>query len=161
MADLIKVTLSKKTVLKYNLADNLCTFNGDATQIRQIVMNLIINASEAIGDKSGVIVLSTGLMNCDRAYFGTTSESQRTKREAPLSEGFYVYFEVTDTGCGMDAEIIKKIFDPFFTTKFTGRGLGMSSVLGILRSHNAAIDIVGRSVKAQSSRPSSMRMNPA
>ncbi len=102
-------------------------------------MNLITNASEAIGDRSGVIRLTTGVMKCDRAFFEETNEILYAGFDDPLPEGRYVYFQVADTGCGMDAETIEKIFDPFFTTKFTGRGLGMSAVLGIVRSHRGAI----------------------
>ena len=139
MAHLLKVSISKKAALKYDLAKNLPTFNGDPTQIRQIIMNLITNASEAIGDRSGVIRLTTGVMKCDRAFFEETNEILYAGFDDPLPEGRYVYFQVADTGCGMDAETIEKIFDPFFTTKFTGRGLGMSAVLGIVRSHRGAI----------------------
>ncbi len=140
ISHLLKVSISKKSVLKHNLAENLPTFDGDVTQIRQVIMNLITNASEAIGDKSGVISLSTGTMNCDRAYFDDVNEVVRAGLEPP-PEGVYTYIEVADTGCGMDAETIEKVFDPFFTTKFTGRGLGMSAVLGIVRGHKGALKI--------------------
>ncbi len=141
MAHLLEVSISKKALLKYNLAENLPTIAGDVTQIRQIIMNLIINASEAIGDESGVIALSTGAKDCDRAYLDNVNENLLASSDEPLTEGIYTYIEVTDTGCGMDAGTIKKIFDPFFTTKFTGRGLGMSAVLGIIRGHGGAIKI--------------------
>jgi signal transduction histidine kinase/ActR/RegA family two-component response regulator len=141
ISHLLEVSISKKSVLKHNLAENLPTFDGDVTQIRQVIMNLITNASEAIGDKSGVISLSTGAMGCDRAYLNDINEVVRASLDEPLPEGVYTYFEVADTGCGMDAETIEKIFDPFFTTKFTGRGLGMSAVLGIVRGHKGALKI--------------------
>ena len=141
MAHLLDVSVSKKAVLKYNFADNLPTFDGDATQIRQIIMNLITNASEAIGDESGVIALSTGAMDCDRAYLDGVHEILLAGMDEPLPDGLYVYLEVADTGCGMDAETIGKVFDPFFTTKFTGRGLGMAAVLGIVRGHRGAIKV--------------------
>ena len=141
MAHLLDVSISKKAILKYNFADNLPTFDGDATQIRQIIMNLITNASEAIGNTSGVIALSTGAVDCDREYLDTVDKTLQAGRDEPLSEGMYVYLEVADTGCGMDPETIEKIFDPFFTTKFTGRGLGMAAVQGIVRGHNGAINI--------------------
>lgn len=134
MAHLLAVSVSKKAVLKYNFAENLPVFDGDATQIRQVIMNLITNASEAIGDKSGVIALSTGAMDCDGAYLKDIRINEY------LPEGTYVYIEVADTGCGMDSATIDKIFDPFFTTKFTGRGLGMSAVLGIVNGHKGAIN---------------------
>ena len=141
ISHLLEVSISKKSVLKHNLAENMPTFDGDVTQIRQVIMNLITNASEAIGDKSGVISLSTGAMGCDRAYLNDINEVVRASLDEPLPEGVYTYFEVADTGCGMDAETIEKIFDPFFTTKFTGRGLGMSAVLGIVRGHKGALKI--------------------
>ncbi|MFC1572559.1 PAS domain S-box protein [Candidatus Eisenbacteria bacterium] len=141
MAHLLEVSISKKVVLKYNFAENLPPFDGDVTQIRQIVMNLITNASEAIGDKSGVIALSTGAMRCDRAYLDDVNEVLLAGLDEPLCEGIYTYLEVADTGGGMDAETEEKVFDPFFTTKFTGRGLGMSAVLGIVRGHKGALKI--------------------
>ncbi|HHH76453.1 MAG TPA: PAS domain S-box protein [Phycisphaerae bacterium] len=141
MSHLLDVSISKKAVLKYNYADNLPTFEGDTTQIHQIIMNLITNASEAIGDKSGVIALSTGAMDCDQIYFDSVDEIVRASLDEPLAEGLYVYLEVADTGCGMDVETVSRIFDPFFTTKFTGRGLGMAAVLGIVRGHGGAIKI--------------------
>jgi CheY-like chemotaxis protein len=101
--------------------------------MRQIIMNLVINASEAIGDRSGAITLRTGAAHCDRAALGETYLGDE------LPEGLYVYVEVADNGCGMAAETRAKIFDPFFTTKFTGRGLGLAAVLGIVRGHHGAI----------------------
>jgi len=141
MGHLLEVSISKKAILKYDFADNLPAFDGDVTQIRQIIMNLIINASEAIGDKSGVIALSTGSMDCDQAYLDNINQTLLAGLDSPLTEGTYVYFEVADTGCGMDAETIGKIFDPFFTTKFTGRGLGMAAVLGIVRGHSGGLQV--------------------
>ncbi len=141
ISHLLEVSISKKAILKYNFAENLPTFDGDVTQIRQIIMNLITNASEAIGDRSGIIALSTGAMDCDRAYLDGLNEVLRSSLDEPLPEGIYTYFEVADTGCGMNAETIEKIFDPFFTTKFTGRGLGMSAVLGIVQGHKGALKI--------------------
>ena len=141
MTHLLDASISKKAVLKYDFIDNLPTIKGDATQIRQVVMNLISNASEAIGDKDGVIAVSTGVIDCDRAHLDSVDETLRVGLGKPLPEGAYVYLEVADDGCGMDAETTKKIFDPFFTTKFTGRGLGMAAVLGIVRGHDGAIKI--------------------
>jgi len=128
-------------VLNYHFTDNLPFFDGDATQIRQVIMNLIINASEAIGDQSGVITLSTGSMYCDRSYLERIEPDVLVALDEPLVEGVYVYLEVADTGSGMDAETIRKVFDPFFTTKFTGRGLGMSATMGIVRGHKAGVKI--------------------
>lgn len=141
MAHLLDVSISKKVVLKHNFADNLPTFNGDEAQIRQVIMNLIINASEAIGKQDGVITLSTGAMYCDSSYLEGVDASMGTAVDESFTEGAYVYLEVADTGCGMDDETIEKIFDPFFTTKFTGRGLGLSATSGIVRGHKGAIKI--------------------
>ena len=141
MAHLLEVSISKNAVINYNLSDNLPTFDGDVTQIRQVMMNLLTNASEAIGEKNGVITVSTGVIDCDQAYLDSVNEVLRASLDKPLPEGTYLYIEVADTGCGMDADTIGKIFDPFFTTKFTGRGLGMSAVLGIVTGHKGAIRI--------------------
>ncbi len=141
IGQLLAVSISKKTVIKYQLTPNLPPFDGDVTQINQVIMNLITNAAEAIGDASGVITLSTGAMRCDREYLDDINEVLRAGLDEPLAEGLYTYFEVADTGIGMEAEIIEKVFDPFFTTKFTGRGLGMSAVLGIIRGHKGALKI--------------------
>ena len=135
MAHMLKVSISKKAILKYNFNKNLPPIEADATQIRQVIMNLITNASEAIGDRSGVISISTGAMETDRAYL------QETYLDEGLPEGLYVTLEVADTGCGMSESIQARLFDPFFTTKFTGRGLGMAAVLGIIRGHRGAIRI--------------------
>jgi PAS domain S-box-containing protein len=135
MMHILEVSISKKIILRLNLSTGLPPVEVDATQIRQVLMNLMINASEAIGEKSGVIAISTGTMQCDRSYLASAWLDEG------LPEGFYIYVEVADTGCGMDSETISKIFDPFFTTKFTGRGLGMAAVLGIVRGHRGAIRI--------------------
>jgi len=135
MGHMLEVSISKKAQLKYNFTTPLPSVEADATQIRQIVMNLVINASEAIGDENGVIAISTGCIECDRAYL------KNAWLNSDLAEGLYVYLEVADTGCGMDKETLAKIFDPFFTTKFSGRGLGMAAVLGIIRGHKGSIQI--------------------
>ena len=146
MAQMMEVSISKKVMLRYEFAPNLPAITGDATQLRQVILNLVINASEAIGDASGVIAISTSYMECDRAYL---SESWIDDR---LPEGPYLVLEVADTGCGIDRDIIPKIFDPFFTTKFTGRGLGMAAVLGIVRGHKGAIKIYSEKGKGSTFR---------
>ncbi len=132
MARLLKVSISKKSLLKLDLLKDLPLIDADPAQIRQIVMNLIINASEAIGEQSGVITVSTGITTCDpespcEAYIGNDTP-----------EGEFVFLQISDTGCGMDRDTQQRIFEPFFTTKFTGRGLGLSAVLGIIRAHKGA-----------------------
>jgi PAS domain S-box-containing protein len=135
MAHLLSAAISKKAVLRYDLMAGLPAVEGDATQLRQVVMNLIINASEALGDESGVITVRTGAMEADRAYLAATWAGES------VEPGRFVYLEVADTGCGMDEAARSRIFDPFFTTKFTGRGLGLAGVLGIVRSHHGAIRV--------------------
>jgi PAS domain S-box-containing protein len=136
LSHLFEFSISKKTALQYHFAENLPAIDGDAAQIRQVVMNLILNASESLEGREGTVGIATGTRVCDRAFF-----SGGLTKEVPPA-GTYVYLEVSDTGCGMDAEKQSKIFDPFFTTKFTGRGLGLAAVLGIVRSHKGAIHVV-------------------
>ena len=135
MTQLLRVSISKKAVLRSRLESELPAVDADPAQIRQVVMNLITNASDAIGDANGMITVSTGQMDCDRQYLS------HTYLDEDLPEGRYVFIEVSDTGCGMDPETRSRLFDPFFTTKFTGRGLGMAAVLGILRGHRGAIQV--------------------
>lgn len=132
---MLKVSVSKKAELRLRLEKGLPPVEADATQIHQVVMNLVINASEAIGDKAGVISISNGLVHLRRDDFGEMFMASY------LNEGDYVVLEVSDTGCGMDRETLAKVFDPFFTTKFTGRGLGLAAVLGIVRGHKAALKV--------------------
>jgi len=131
---LLEVSLDKGVVIKYALARTLPLVEADEAQMQQLIMNLVTNANEAIEGKSGVISISTGVMHADAAYL------LDCYGDHPLP-GRYAYVEVSDTGCGMDAETQAKIFDPFFTTKFTGRGLGMSAVLGIVRGHQGALKL--------------------
>jgi PAS domain S-box-containing protein len=135
MLHMLRVSISKNAIMKLNFSPNLPSVDADASQLRQVVMNLVVNASEAIGERSGVITISTGAMDCDRQYL---SESWLDEQ---LPEGMYVFIEVADSGVGMDAETRTRIFDPFFTTKFTGRGLGLAAVLGIVRGHRGAIKV--------------------
>lgn len=135
LAQLLQVSVSKKCALKYDLPSDLPKITGDGAQISQILMNLIINASEAIGDKTGMIEISIGIENCDRDYI------KENYLDENLATGKYVCLKVSDTGSGMTEEAQSKLFDPFFTTKFTGRGLGMSAVLGIVISHKGAIKV--------------------
>jgi len=135
MVHLIEVSIEKNVVIKYHMADYLPAVEADIAQLQQIILNLITNANEAIGKRSGVISFTTGVMHADAQYL------HESFCDDGVPEGRFAYFEVSDTGCGMDAETIEKMFDPFFTTKFTGRGLGMSAVLGIIRGHRGAIRV--------------------
>ncbi len=132
---LLKTVIAKNAVLKLSLTQDLPTVEVDASQVRQVVMNLVTNASDAIEKKSGVITITTGVMEADHEYLS------ETYLDDDLPAGFYTYLEVSDTGCGMDRETRACLFDPFFTTKFTGRGLGMAAVLGIVRGHRGAIKV--------------------
>ncbi len=135
MTELLAVSLSKKAALKCHLADELPPIRADAAHIRQVIMNLVTNASEALGDQSGTISITTGCIECDRKCL------EDTWLEEELPAGTYVHLDVADTGCGMDGETLRRIFDPFFSTKFTGRGLGLAAVLGIVRRHHGAIKV--------------------
>ena len=135
MISLFKASISKKAILNLNLKESLPPMRGDPSQIRQVVMNLVINASEAIGERSGVVTVSTGIMECAHDYLAEGYLDEN------LAEGTYVWLEISDTGCGMDHETQRRIFEPFFTTKFTGRGLGLSAVLGIVRGHRGTLRV--------------------
>lgn len=135
MTHMLEVSVSKKAVLRYDLCSDLPLIEADASQLRQVIMSLVTNASEAIGDHSGVISVRTGTMLCDGPYLADSWVGDRHP------EGAYAFLEVSDTGCGMDEETRKKAFDPFFSTKFMGRGLGLAAVLGIVRSHSGAIKV--------------------
>ena len=122
MIDLVKVSISKNAVLKVDLPEDLPAVWANAAQIRQVVMNLVINASEALGENEGHISVTA-----EPVFSGSGCDGVRLK--------------VTDTGCGITDEIRSKMFDPFFTTKFAGRGLGLSVVQGIVRSHGGVLEV--------------------
>lgn len=138
MITMLKSTLPQNAVIKPGLQTNIPFITADASQIRQIVMNLIINASEAIGKEQGEIKVS---LTSTTVIAGQADKDYHGKAIPP---GIYVCLEVTDTGCGMDEATKKRIFEPFYTTKFTGRGLGMSAVLGIILSHKGALQLISQ-----------------
>ncbi len=130
---LLRVSIPKNIQFVLRLADELPAVEGDPGQLQQVVMNLLTNAAEAVSSPGGVVTLSTGSLRADaellsRAYLQENREP-----------GSYVFLEVADNGSGMKPETISNIFDPFFTTKFTGRGLGLAMVLGIVRGHQGNI----------------------
>ncbi len=125
--------IPKTVTLNLVLDRQLPSIKADAGQMQQIVMNLITNAAESIGEQRGAITVTTGVELCDAACL----RQSRLEEKPPAGE--FVYLQVADDGCGMDEEIRHRLFDPFFTTKFTGRGLGLSAVLGIVRGHGGAI----------------------
>jgi CheY-like chemotaxis protein len=133
---LLKAGIAKGVQLRTSLCDAPAVIEADVGQMQQVIMNLVLNAAEAIGDRSGYVTISTG--------FETLSgEEARYARftAAELTAGRYVFVEVSDDGSGMDEETISKVFDPFFTTKFVGRGLGLAALLGIVRGHKGGIDV--------------------
>ena len=132
---LFEVSISKKIQIEYSLSSQLPAIEGDATQIEQIVMNLIINSAEAIGTNPGHIKIITSSRHCDHFLLSGTWLQQ------DLPEGPYVCIEVQDTGCGMDTITLSRIFDPFFSTKFPGRGLGLAALLGIVRRHRGTLKV--------------------
>ena len=141
IAHLLEATIPKGVQLRLELAQNLPAVEADVAQVQQIVMNLVLNGAEAIGEANGTVLVATGCQDVDARYAVDTVGSER------LREGRYVFVEVHDTGCGIEPDVQAKIFDPFFTTKFHGRGLGLAAVLGIVRAHKGAIKVysaVGR-----------------
>ena len=135
MKPLFSAIVSKKATVEYNYPDNLPPIYGDAIQLHQVLMNLITNASEALGESPGKIVIQIKVVDLSQEHI---KESYFLE---PVEPGKYICLEVSDTGCGMSKEMITKIFDPFFSTKFAGRGLGLASVLGIVRGHKGTINV--------------------
>lgn len=138
---LLRVSIARSANLNLDLGKELPGVKADATQLRQIVMNLVLNAVDALAGRNGEIRIRTSVASIDRPLL------TRCVTGAGLPEGEYVTLEISDTGCGMSADVLNKIFDPFFTTKVSGRGLGLAAVLGIVRGHNGAMQVesaVGR-----------------
>jgi two-component system cell cycle sensor histidine kinase/response regulator CckA len=135
MRDMINVFVSRKTTLKFDIAPRLSLIEAEEAQIRQVILNLVINASEALTDEPGAVSVSVG-----QKSFRRNSISGAVFGEH-LPEGTYVYLEVKDSGLGMKEDTLERIFDPFFTTKSVGRGLGLSTVLGIVKGHKGAISV--------------------
>ncbi len=135
MIPLVESSISKKAILDTDLPADLPMIEGDPGQIRQVLVNLVTNAAEALGEESGRIRISAGTVERDLPALG------RSYLGDGLAAGEYVVLEVSDTGCGMDRETREKIFDPFFSTKFTGRGLGLAAVLGIVRGHRGTLEV--------------------
>ena len=136
MAQLLETSMSKKATLTFSFEDDLPAVEGDVTQIRQVVMNLLINASDALGTDSGSIAVRIGTAR------GEEIDPARAQQPGvELSAEKYLVLEVADTGCGMDLATRERIFEPFYTTKHEGRGLGMAAVLGIVRAHGGLIQV--------------------
>jgi len=141
MKNLISSAVSKHIKVGYNLKDELPVILCDPTQIKQVLINIVINASEAIEEDHGTITISTGTTRPEEERGGILRPSAEGATEDPGPRGECVYLEVADTGSGMSDEVKTRIFEPFFTTKFTGRGLGMAAVEGIVRGHRGLIKI--------------------
>lgn len=132
---MLQPAFKKNVCFQYQLGSDVPEVTGDEGKLQQIVMNLVVNAVEAIGDGQGTVKVGLGKATVlpgeePADFFGNS-----------IAAGAYACLEVTDTGCGMDEQTQKRIFEPFFTTKFTGRGLGMSAMIGIIRSHHGALQL--------------------
>jgi PAS domain S-box-containing protein len=143
MGQLMEPAVSKKAHLSLRLPPSLPVVQGDPGQIRQVVMNLLMNASDSLEGRPGTITVSAGARE-------VTGADLPDLVGGPPTPGSYVFLEVVDTGCGMDDATLARIFEPFFTTKFTGRGLGLASTLGIVRAHAGMIAV--RSAPGQGTR---------
>jgi PAS domain S-box-containing protein len=142
-AEIFRSSIARTTSLSLKLAATIPLISADEGQLRQVIMNLITNASEAMESRPGVLTLSTGMMHCDADYLSQTLIEPRP------DPGWFAWLEVADQGVGMDGETLHRLFDPFFSTKFTGRGLGMAAVQGIVRGHGG--EIMVESVPGQGS----------
>jgi two-component system cell cycle sensor histidine kinase/response regulator CckA len=136
ISSLIQSSISRKVQIRLELADDLPSIEADSGQLQQVIMNLIINGAEAIGENVGLVVCTTAAQTIDEAYIGALGAEGRY-----IAPGHYVMLEVHDSGSGIDEAALPRIFEPFFTTKFTGRGLGLAAVSGIVQGHKGAIKV--------------------
>jgi PAS domain S-box-containing protein len=153
--ELLQISSSKNAILETDLVERLPPVNGDVTQLRQVIVNLITNASEALGKRKGTISVRTGVLAVNRAYIADTYGT------ADPAEGEYVYLEVADNGSGMDEGTRARIFDPFYTTKVSGTGLGLAAALGIAQGHHGVIKITSEPGKGTTFRVLLPRAQPA
>ncbi|MFZ1375837.1 MAG: PAS domain S-box protein [Geothrix sp.] len=135
VADLVKVSIAKKVSLHFSLQEDLPLVEADEAQLQQVILNLVTNASDAIGDREGEIRVSTCARVLDETFISGTFPGQG------LAPGLYAVLEVGDTGVGMTPEVLSRIFDPFYTTKPAGHGLGLSAIQGIIRGHRAGLKV--------------------
>jgi PAS domain S-box-containing protein len=135
LLDLLRASVSEKCTIEPDLEASLPRVDGDPSQVCQVILNLVMNASEAMTEGAGTVAIRTGTVDAEAAdllgSFGA----------ADLPAGKYVFLEVSDQGVGMSASVRQRVFDPFFTTKLSGRGLGLASVLGIVRSHGGTVEV--------------------
>jgi PAS domain S-box-containing protein len=140
ISSLVRTSIPKNVQLRLELREDMPFIEADSSQLQQLVMNLVINGAEAIpADENGTVLVTTRVQNVDEHYLLNTLGGP-----PELGAGTYVSLEVHDTGCGMDEATLAHIFDPFFTTKFTGRGLGLAAVQGIVRTHKGTMKIYSR-----------------
>ncbi len=132
-ADLLRTAASTSVMVELELPEGLPAQLGDEAQLQQVVMNLVTNAAEATVGQPGLVRITTGVRLCDQEYLAASLLEEKAE------PGSFLFLEVCDNGCGMDGDTIARLFEPFFTTKFTGRGLGMSAVMGIMKSHHGAL----------------------
>ncbi|MBI2422550.1 MAG: response regulator [Candidatus Hydrogenedentes bacterium] len=144
MAQLLEVSISKKIALNYDIPGPVASVEADVTQMRQVIMNLIINAADAIGGQPGTITVRVRGQQCDMAYLNAVNAGE------VLKPGHYILLEISDTGCGMDEATQHRIFDPFFSTKDKGHGLGLAAVMGIVVGHGGALKVYSESGKGTS-----------
>jgi PAS domain S-box-containing protein len=133
---IVQASISRKITIRRDVPDKCPTIQADITQLQQLVLNLVLNAAEAIGDEKGEVLV--------RVRIRDVPESELTERYVGFSlpsQRPYTEIQVSDTGAGMDEKTLQQIFDPFFTTKFLGRGLGLAAALGIVRSHGGGIAV--------------------
>lgn len=135
MSQILDVSISKRAALELRPAPSPVVVDGDATQLRQVLLNLIMNSAEAMSSQRGHITVHVGWRAIDRSFLDACLMGET------VEPGTYAVLEVSDDGSGMDAETRERLFDPFFSTKFAGRGLGLAAVLGIVRSHHGALHL--------------------
>jgi PAS domain S-box-containing protein len=135
LAGILRTTISKRIELQLDLEDDLAAIKVDSSQLQQVIMNLVINGAEAIGDAAGQVAITTGVQQL------AAQQLAALLADPDIQPGSYCTLRVRDTGTGMDATTQARIFDPFFTTKFAGRGLGLAAVLGIVRAHRGAMKV--------------------
>ena len=136
MLTLVRSAVPRTIEFDFDAGEGPSSVEADATQLRQVVMNLVTNASEAIGDRPGRVTVRVGIEERPRGALGLLHAADDMPRHGP-----YVTLDVADDGCGMDAALLERIFDPFFSTKFTGRGLGLAALLGIVQAHHGAVKV--------------------
>ncbi len=140
ISNLIQSSIPTHVQLRLELRNDMPLIQADSGQLQQVIMNLVLNGAEAIrSDQNGTVLVTTDILKIDDRYLRSALVAS-----SDLAGGTYVTLEVHDSGCGMDEATIGRIFEPFFTTKFTGRGLGLAAVQGIVRGHKGAIKVYSR-----------------